>query len=407
MSDTRDGEPDARKIARRGFLWSAGALAVPLLCSIEDCLVAMGKTSAGAKDPAAAERFAGMIIRSKEPENLEFPFSTLSDFITPTEQFYIRSHYAVPSLERSKWRLRVEGAVEHPFELSYEELLAMPACTITCMLECAGNSRVFIVPPVKGVAWELGAVSNAQWTGVPLASILERAGLKASAVEVVLEGADSGEIKDEPKPAGAIRFARSLSLEKARDPEVLLAYKMNGAELLPSHGFPLRAIVPGWYAMASVKWLTRITVIDHQFDGYYQTVDYAYWQRRDGLPTRVPISEMLVKSQIARPGMHETVPRNAQYRVYGAAWAGDTDVTKVEVSVDGGGTWSDAQLVGKPVRHAWRLWEYMWHTPLQPGRCTLMSRATDARGNVQPMKHDPDRANYMVNFVLPIDVVIA
>src|SRR5262249_37248653 len=156
------------------------------------------------------------------------------------------------------WKLTVEGAVDRPLSLTLNDLQRMKEATLTATLECAGNSRVFLVPRVPGVPWELGAVSNAEWGGVPLAAILEKAGVQNKAVEVVLEGADTGEVKDPPTTPGVIPYARSLPLEKARKPEVLLAWKMNGAELTPAHGYPLRAVVAGWYGMASVKWLTRL-----------------------------------------------------------------------------------------------------------------------------------------------------
>jgi len=241
-----------------------------------------------------------MIIREKEPANLEMPFGALDGFITPNEQFYIRSHFPVPEVNPAKWRLRIEGAVEQPREWSYDELRALSPKTVTATLECAGNSRVFLVPKVKGTQWELGAVGNAEWTGVSLGNLLEMGGVRAGAVDVILEGADKGAIAEPPRPAGQIHFARSVPLGKARD-DVLLAWAMNGEPLAPSHGFPLRAIVPGWYGMAAVKWLQRIVVTDQPFHGYYQTVDYAFW-KKDGLgATLVPITEMQVKAAIARP----------------------------------------------------------------------------------------------------------
>ncbi|MBA3543631.1 MAG: molybdopterin-dependent oxidoreductase, partial [Chthoniobacterales bacterium] len=211
-----------------------------------------------------------MIIREKEPANLEMPFGRLDGFITPNEQFYIRSHFPVPETDIATWHLKIEGAVKSPLQLSLEDLRAMPQTTVPATLECAGNGRVFLVPKVKGTQWELGAVGNAEWTGVSLGEILEKAGLRESALEVVLEGADSGAISEAPKPAGKIHYSRSVPVSKALD-GVLLALAMNGAPLAPSHGFPLRAIVPGWFGMAAVKWLQRIVVIEQPYNGYYQT----------------------------------------------------------------------------------------------------------------------------------------
>src|SRR5213078_991776 len=239
--------------------------------------------------------------------------------------------------------LHVEGEVERPFVINYEELVKLEPRTIPVTLECAGNNRDFLEPKVKGVQWRLGAVGTAEWTGVPLSTLLDRAIPNPNAREVILEGSDGGMLEDPKSPPGELKFARSIPLEKAcRD--VLLAYKMNGEDLPPEHGFPVRAIVPGWYAMASVKWLQRIIVTDRPFTGYYQTLDYAYWQRRGHIAELTPLSEMQVKAEIARPAEGETVPANTSIRVCGAAWACDAEITKVELSADGGVTWNDAEL---------------------------------------------------------------
>ena len=209
-----------------------------------------------------------MIIRQRNPDNLEFPFATLDHFITPNERFYVRNHFAYPNLDVRTWRLRVEGAVRQTLQLSYEELRRLPLRTVTATLEFAGNGRSFLTPASRGVQWQLGAVSNAEWTGVPLAAVLERAGLRDAAIDVVLEGADRGPAPNEPT-LGMIHFGRSLPVAKARQQDVLLAYRMNGADLPVAHGFPVRTVVPGWYGMASVKWLTRIIVTDRPFDGFW------------------------------------------------------------------------------------------------------------------------------------------
>jgi DMSO/TMAO reductase YedYZ molybdopterin-dependent catalytic subunit len=200
-----------------------------------------------------------LIVREQDPINLEMPFSSLDGFITPNESFYVRTRFPIPEIAEADWRLKIEGAVETPFEVDYEELRRMESRTMAATLECAGNNRLYLEPKAKGVQWGLGAVGNASWTGVPLTALLERARPKAGAIEVILDGADEGEADKTPTPAGKISFCRSLPLSKARE-DVLLAYEMNGEKLSATHGFPLRAIVPGWYAMASVKWLRRIIV---------------------------------------------------------------------------------------------------------------------------------------------------
>src|SRR2546429_1466863 len=284
----------------------------------------------------------GRIIRGEAPLNLETPFEKLDSFITPTESFYVRTHFPIPSIDRDAWWLHVEGEVEKPFAINYEELLDLEWKTIPATLECAGNNRSFLQPKVKGVQWGLGAVGTAQWTGVPLSILLDRAGVKADACEVILGGSDHGILDDPKSPPGELTFARSIPLEKARR-DVLLAYKMNGDDLPPEHGFPVRAIVPGWYAMASVKWLQRIIVTDRPFTGYYQTIDYAYWEKRDDIAELKSLTEMQVKAEIARPAEGETVPAKTSVRVCGGAWTCDTEITKVELSTDGGATWSDTK----------------------------------------------------------------
>lgn len=344
----------------------------------------------------------GKIMRSEEPLNLEMPFQALEGFITPTKAFYVRTHFPIPKIDRTTWRLRVEGEVEKPFEIGYDELLAIEARKIPVTIECAGNNRNFLEVKVKGAQWGLGAVGNAEWTGVPLSILLERAQVKPTAREVILEGADGGRVDDPKAPAGEIRFGRSIPLEKARA-DVLLAYKMNDIDLPPQHGSPLRAIVPGWYAMASIKWLQRIILTDRPFNGYYQTLDYAFWKRNGENAELAPLREMQIKAEIARPVKGEIVPPDSRVRVHGAAWTSDAEITQVELSTDGGSTWAAAKLLGEPKPNAWRLWEFDWRTP-GPGKQTLMARATDSLGRTQPMSRDPNRGTYMINHLLPIEV---
>jgi len=354
-------------------------------------------------------RPTGMIGRQRSPENLEFPFSTLDTgrILTPNDSFYVRTHFEVPGVEAKTWRLGIEGEVERPFELSYDELRRMPSTTVTALLECSGNGRVFLEPPQVSIRWELGAVSTAAWTGVPLSAVLERAGLKPSAVEVILEGSDKGEFKEpNPRTPGVIPYARSLPLAKAKAPEVLLAYEMNGEPLPPKHGHPVRAVVAGWYGMASVKWLKRVVVTDRPFNGYFQTFMYSIWERHAGLPTLVPVSDIQMKSQIARPSPYEVVPKGTKYHMIGAAWAGESDVAKVDVSDDGGKSWAVARLLGEPVKYAWRFWEHDWRTPERPGRHVIMARATDDQGREQPMERDPDRRDAVISHVLPIEIEV-
>src|SRR6266403_2302571 len=346
----------------------------------------------------------GKIVRSEDPLNLEMPFEALDGFITPTKSFYVRTHFPIPKIDKNRWRLRVEGEVERPLEINYGELIKLESQKIPVTLECAGNNRNLLDPKVKGVQWGLGAVGNAEWTGVPLSILLDRAEVKASAREIILEGADRGKLEDPKSPTGEIKFSRSIPLEKARD--VLLAYKMNDVDLPAEHGFPVRAIVPGWYAVASIKWLQHIIVTDKSFNGYYQTLDYAFWKRRGDNAELVPLSEMQIKAEIAEPREGETVSANSNVRVHGAAWTGNGEITKVELSADSGSTWNEAKLLGEARPDAWRLWEFDWKTPNRPGKATLIARATDSNGSTQPPERDPDRGTYMINHLLPITVEI-
>jgi DMSO/TMAO reductase YedYZ molybdopterin-dependent catalytic subunit len=368
-------------------------------------LLGVGTATAQVPSATRGESFPGLIVRESQPLNLEYPFATLDHFLTPNDRFFVRNHFAIPSLDPADWRLSVEGAAAKPSEFDYAELRRMPSRTVTALLECAGNGRIFLSPKAKGLLWESGAVGNAEWTGVPLSAVLDRVGIETEAVEVVLEGHDRGEVQDEPKSPGAIHFARGLPIEKART-DVLLAYQMNRRDLSPSHGFPVRAIVPGWYGMASVKWLRRIVLVERPFAGYFQTLDYSYFERRHGIPSLVPLTEAQVKAQIARPARHEVVPRGRDYRVHGAAWAGESEVSKVEISTDRGNHWAEATLIGEAIHHAWRLWEWRWRTPNEAGPGSIMARATDNRGRVQPMPRDADRRTVMITHIVPVEFEI-
>jgi DMSO/TMAO reductase YedYZ molybdopterin-dependent catalytic subunit len=348
----------------------------------------------------------GMVIRQREPVNFEYPFDQLDTFLTPSSLFYIRSHFKAPALEKDSYELRVEGAVARPLSFRYEDLRGMPAETRVATLECAGNSRIFLVPQVEGAQWQLGAVGNAEWTGVPLRHLLEKAGLFDDATEIVFEGADRGTPKEKPIPPEPISYARSLLRAKALSADVLVVYQMNGQDLPQDHGYPVRLIVPGHYGMASVKWLTRIYAMCETFKGYWQTSDYAYWHPVDGKPVRLPLCEMGVKSQIARPSMYEVVPGGRPYRIFGACWCGDAEVKDIEVSTDGGASWAVAEFLDAPLRFAWRRFQSIWQVPAQSGRYELMARATDSNGQQQPVQHDPNFGTYVIHHPFAIEVFV-
>jgi DMSO/TMAO reductase YedYZ molybdopterin-dependent catalytic subunit len=335
------------------------------------------------------------------PENSETPLESVRSWVTPNRLFFIRNHFAVPALELADYRLRVEGCVERPIELTWDDLATLPERTVFATVECAGNGRSFLQQRQPGVPWGAGAIGHAEWTGVPLRDVLEQAGFRPEAVEVLCEGADLGSEADHPEP---MNFARSLPLAKALDPDTLLALRMNGELLEPSHGFPLRLFVPGWYGVASVKWLRRIEVLDRPFRGYFQTTKYTVQRRTArGLET-VVVGPMAVKSEILRPHPGAKLGLGTN-RVFGVAWAGQEAVARVEVSTDAGRSWSAAALFGPQAAYSWALWEYLWEVA-EPGDYTLLARAVAANGQVQPAEHDLLSGGYMIHHSRPIAVEV-
>ena len=340
-------------------------------------------------------------IITAEPENSETPLHDLRSWVTPTPWFFVRNHFEVPAINLPSWRLRVGGLVERPFELTWEEFSDLPERTVFTTLECAGNGRSFLQPHVHGVQWGAGAVGHAEWTGVPVRHLLERAKVKPEATEVLFEGADRGSEADHPEP---MSFARSLPLGKALDPNTILAVRMNGEPLEPCHGFPVRLLVPGWYGVASVKWLSHIELIGRPFRGYFQSVKYTV-QRATGQGSEtVSVQQMTVKSEILRPRSGEVLGVGTN-RFFGLAWAGEEAVDRVQVSVDGGETWMDAELMGPRAPYSWTLWEYLWEVS-EPGSYAIVARAISASGRVQPLAHDPLSGGYEIHHSRPLVVQV-
>src|SRR6516164_2091143 len=246
-----------------------------------------------------------------------------------------------PNINALEWRLRVDGAVERPLELDLDSIKAMPSATLVAVVECAGNGRVYYEPPKEGLQWQNGAVGNAAWTGVLLREVLEAAGIRRTAKEVVLVGADSGVVDTNKKTAspGPVAFARSLPLSKAIADSTILAYSMNEEPLTREHGYPLRAVVGGWFGMAWVKWIRQIRVVEQPFCGYWQARDYFRWDRSLGEPTLVSLAEMEVKAQIARPVSGEHLIADRPYRIFGAAWSGEAAIRQVQVCTGDGESW--------------------------------------------------------------------
>jgi sulfane dehydrogenase subunit SoxC len=332
--------------------------------------------------------------------NHGMPLEALRYPVTPVGLHYLLIHYDVPAVDPDAWRLRISG--ERELELSLDELRARPAAEHTVTMECAGNGRARLEPRPVSQPWLLEAVGTARWRGTPLAPLLEDAGVPDGTVEVLFTGLDRGvEGGDEQA------FQRALQLDDALRGEVLLAYEMNGAPLPPQHGFPLRLLVPGWYGMTNVKWLSRIEFLDAPFVGYQQSWSYRVRQSED--ESGEPLQRMLPRSLLVPPGIPEFLTRErtvpaGEVLVEGRAWSGLAPVVSVEVSDDGGATWAAAELEPAGEPWAWRGWSYRWDA--QPGEHVLCSRARDEAGNEQPVDPPWNLGGYANNAVQTVRVVV-
>jgi DMSO/TMAO reductase YedYZ molybdopterin-dependent catalytic subunit len=345
---------------------------------------------------------AGLLVHRAHPLNCETPLPELvGGVVMPTARFYVRNHFPIPDLDAGPFRLGVTGLVERPLSLSLRELQNMRSQTEVVTLECAGNGRTLFDPPVPGERWQYGAVSTAEWSGVPLAEILDRAGVRSSAREVRFRGADGGEVDNK---RGPIRFERSLTIDEARSSDAILAYAMNGEPLPIQHGFPLRLVVPGWYGVASVKWLTEIEVSDRPFEGHYQTEKYVYYWNRNGKETREPVTLQRVRALITEPSPGQEAPPG-ELVVRGVAWSGAAPIAKVEVSVDRG-DWREAHLIGERKRHSWQWWELIARFD-RPGTVSLRVRATDLAGRNQPDQAEWNKLGYGNNGIHEVTARIA
>lgn len=373
------------------MLGAAGA--IPVLSSLERAVT----------QPASAGK-PDLIVRSARPSDLETPVSLLDSWLTPNHRFFVRSHLYTPDVDVRQWRLTVDGEVEHPLTLTLDALRELPQRSGVVTIECAGNGRAYYDPPVGGVQWRKGAVGTARWTGVRLADVLDRARVKSTARYVLLEAADV--------PLAAMPdFVRQVPIEKARHADTLLAYEMNGSPLPVAHGFPLRAIVPGWEGAYAVKWLTGIRAVDREGDSFWIQTAYRYPKApiAPGSPVppaeMAPIAGLFVKSIITAPLDEATVAAGTTL-VRGFAWAGEANVTGVDISTDGGNTWSPARMRNDRAAYAWRQFEYDWRPTVQ-GSHTIMSRATDDRGRVQPAVAQWNPSGYLWNAIDRVRVNVA
>jgi DMSO/TMAO reductase YedYZ molybdopterin-dependent catalytic subunit len=301
--------------------------------------------------------------------------------ITSNKDAFVRNHFPTPTWEQSAWRLSVAGHVRQPFQLDYRELLALPRQVRTVTSECAGNG-------VGG-----NQVSTAVWTGTPLRSLLDRAGLDPAVRFIKLTGGDQGPV--ETAPGQAVPFARSISLEKALHPDTMLAYRMNEDVLPAEHGFPLRAIVPGWYGMDSVKWLVGIEALNTEDLSYFMTEKYVATRLLAVGAEMTPLSRMAVKSQITYPRDGARLPPS-DIVIEGLAWAGENKIETVEVAIPGASGWITATLEDTPQPYQWISWRCVWKAP-RPGMQSITCRASDSAGRVQAIGRDPLRLDAYEN----------
>jgi sulfite oxidase len=377
MSD----RPSDRFLSRREALTltlaaAAGTLVRPVLASEG------ASEQAGAQAAAAQSR---LIIRNARPLDAESPIDALRTFETRNDLAFVRNHHAVPETNAAQWKLIVDGEVKTPLTLSLKDLRGMDRVRRVATIECAGNGRGrFELPSTSGVQWGLGAVSNATWTGVPLAAVLERAGVHMAALHFWMEGLDRSPLDAAPK------FLRSVPRETALG-DALLAYEMNGQALPLMHGGPLRLVVPSWYGMAWTKWLTHVHARTQESDNHFQVRGYRY---ADGGPVNV----MRVKSLITTPADGDQVALGKTARISGVAWTGTGTIARVEVTSDDGKTWEQARFTTDAKPGAWRLWDA--DTPIRSaGEMRVRARATDSEGHTQPDRAAPNPAGYGNNSI--------
>lgn len=386
--------------SRRNFLkqFSGAALAA----SAAPSLLSWATSDRSAAIDVPGEE--GMIVRSFRFVDLETPVEYFNTWLTPVPHFFVRNHMHEPSeLDQDSWRLTVGGEVEKPFALTFAELSKIETHSVVNTLECAGNGRGLHRPQVPGIQWGKGAVSTARFSGPRIRDILQRAGVKPKGKHVMFRGLDDIPGKVPP-------FIRSIPMEKALDSDTLIATHMNGAALTKHHGFPARALVPGWIGAASCKWLTEIKVLESEFMGNFMSPGY----RLPNQPIKPgdavkpedthPVTGLGVKSVISGP-LDGASLKAGKVSVHGAAWAGEADIVKVEISTDGGASWNPTHLGHDQARYSWRLWTYDWKP--KGGDYTVLSRASDSQGRTQPSAPVWNPSGYLYNALDQVNVHVA
>jgi len=335
--------------------------------------------------------------------NHAMPLEALRWPITPTGLHYLLVHYDVPLVDPAGWRLEIGGAVERSLRLGLDELRALPAVEIAATMECAGNGRALLEPRPLSQPWLIEAVGTARWRGVPLAALLEEASPTVDAVDVLFAGLDRGVEADVEQ-----RYERSLPLGEALGADAVVAYEMNGAPIPPQHGFPVRLVVPGWYGMANVKWLTEIAVLAEPYAGYQVATAYRFRQSED--EEGRPVTRMRPRSLMVPPGVPDFYSRSrivdaGAVRLEGRAWSGRAPIVRVEVSVDGGASWGDAGIAHDlEGPWSWCGWSFEWEAA--SGEHVLCCRATDETGDAQPVEPEWNLGGYENNAVQRVPVLV-
>jgi DMSO/TMAO reductase YedYZ molybdopterin-dependent catalytic subunit len=340
----------------------------------------------------AAAAGKDLTINSTRPKDYEMTLAGFSHWITPDDSFFVRCHHFTPDIQPSAWTLKIDGEVNQPLTLSMSDLRALPRTSYIAVLECAGNGRSFYEPHVPGMQWKYGGVANGKWTGVRLADVLEKAGVKSSAKQILFDSADV--------PIGKMpKFERTITAEKGFHPDTMLAFELNDKPIPIDHGYPLRLIVPGWAGASWVKWVKHIEVLDHEFDGFWMKTAYRHPVQPVAPGTAVPpdqmapVTDLVLKSVIAAPVGNWVRPGRVKIR--GAAWSNGHPITGVEVSTDNGISWQAARLGRDQSQYAWRFFEYDWIA--SAGSYTIRSRAKDSSGNVQPTEPQWNPSGYLWN----------
>lgn len=369
--------------------WIAALAAIPALAGAQELVTIPGKRE--------------MLVHNDRPEDLETPLADLNTWITPNDVFFVRQHLPRPKTDEGSHRIALGGRVNQQMELSIADLKKLPQYTVAATLECTGNARMFFRPRVPGVQWGRGAIGNAEWSGPRLSDVLKLAGADRSAAWVTVNGADQGVAKTPD-------FVRSMRMEKALHPATLLALQMNGEPLPDLHGFPVRLVVPGWDGTSWVKWVTTLIVANEPDRGFFMNPAYRFPKHavapgQAANPADLEIIEaMPVKSFITNPADQDRIGL-APVTLRGIAWAGEQRIYRVEVSTNGGRAWKDAQLSPKNLPFAWRLWSLEW-TPPGTGYFTILSRATDSAGNVQPVVATWNPSGYLYNAIDQVGVTV-